>query len=128
MSFLTCRFGSCELRPTLKHCWLLSAFGKQKTKAKFMEDFEGTGESRNSSNALLSAVAKRHVVEYWTAVLDDGEEISIRKEDALKLELKDGQSIKGLVEEDYVQNRYEDGSYARSYSVDKWFEVDGNCT
>lgn len=93
-----------------------------------MDEFEGTGESRNSSNALLSAVAKHNVVEYWTAVLDDGEEISIRKEDALKLGLKDGQSIKGLVEEDYVQHRYTDGTYARSYSVEKWFDVDGNCT
>lgn len=81
-----------------------------------------------AQNPLLSAVAKRHVVEYWTAILDDGEEISIRKEDVLKLDLKDGQSIKGLVEEDYVQHRYTDGTYARSYSHEKWFEVDGNCT
>jgi hypothetical protein len=91
-----------------------------------MNTVETTTSSPHSSNAPLSAVAKLNVVEYWTAVLADGEEISIRKEDALKLGLKDGQSIKGLVEEDYFQDRFEDGSYARSYSHEKWFEVDGN--
>lgn len=93
-----------------------------------MNTVETTSVSPHSSNAPLSAVAKLNVVEYWTAILADGEEIRIKKEDALKLGLKDGQSIEGLIKEDYFQDRYEDGSYARSYNHEKWFEVDDNCT
>ena len=93
-----------------------------------MGGFEGTGESRNSSNALLSAVAKRNIVEYWTAALPNGDVVPIKLIDAQKLGLKDGQLIKGSIVETTEQHRHADGTYARSYSVDRSFKVDvQNC-
>lgn len=79
------------------------------------------------ANPMLYAVARKIVMEYWVAELPTGEKVSLKTNDVAWLDIKDGQPVNGKVIEKEVQDKYADGSYARSYSVHKWFEVESNC-
>jgi hypothetical protein len=87
---------------------------------------DGLPSAQVEQNPMLYAVAKKIVMEYWIAELSNGEKISLKTNDVAWLDIKDGQPINGKIVEKEVQDKYADGEYARSYSVHKWFEVDGN--
>ena len=69
----------------------------------------------------IKAVAKEIVIRYWVAVLPDGKEVEIRGIN--KKKLKEGMELTGDYIETDEQNKYEDGTYARSYSVIEYLQV-----
>lgn len=72
-------------------------------------------------NKNISCVVRKKVVEYFVAITPNGEEIEIRGVD--KSNLSDGQILKGAEIYTEVQDKYTDGSYARSYHVEHYLEV-----
>ena len=79
---------------------------------------------KTQGNGVLPCVTcrcKEVVIKYWVAVTPDGREVDIRGIE--NDNLKDGMELTGILMEDTVQHQYEDGSYARSYSIDEWLQV-----
>ena len=64
---------------------------------------------------------KKVVIEYFVAVTPDGDEVEIRG--IHEKNLKDGLELVGTLEEDYVQQQYENGEWSRSYTIEKWLDV-----
>ncbi len=81
---------------------------------------KSTPNSDNSST-LVTCRCKRIVVEYFVAVTPDGDEVEIRGKD--KKDLKDGEELIGELNEDCIQQRYDNGEWSRSYTIEKWLDV-----
>lgn len=65
---------------------------------------------------------KKKKVEYWVAFDPDGNEFRIKGIDQDKL--IDGMELEGEIQSNETQDRYADGSFARSVSVDTYLLVD----
>ncbi len=69
----------------------------------------------------VACIVKKKVVTYWIAVMPDGKEVEIRG--VAKNKLKNGMKLNGELMVEHVQHKDDDGSYARSYSIEEWLQV-----
>ena len=73
------------------------------------------------SQETIKCIVKKIVIERFVAITPDGKEIEIRGID--KKKIIDGMSIEGHFHSKEIQDKYSDGSYARSYHTDEWLQV-----
>ena len=78
-------------------------------------------KSKALNKALVTCRCKEKVIRYWVAITPEGKEIEIRG--IAKKNLKNGMKLTGEIFKDEVQDKYEDGSYARSFTIEEWFQV-----
>lgn len=73
------------------------------------------------NKALVTCRCKEKVIKYWVAITPEGKEIEIRG--IAKKNLKNGMKLTGEIMEDEKQDKYADGSYARSFTIEEWLQV-----
>lgn len=73
-------------------------------------------------NKNVTCVVRKKVVVYYTAITPDGLEIPIRGLDDMS-GLVDGQELIGDEINTEEQDKYSDGSYARSYHIEHYLKV-----
>lgn len=78
-------------------------------------------ETKALNKALVTCRCKEKVIKYWVAITPEGKEIEIRG--IAKKNLKNGMELTGEIIEDEVQDKYTDGSYARSFTIEEWLQV-----
>ena len=86
-----------------------------------MSEVEIKNVQPHDGKPIVTCRCKRVVIEYFVAVTPDGDEVEIRGKD--KKDLKDGEELIGELNEDWVQQQYDNGEWSRSYSIDKWLQV-----
>lgn len=73
------------------------------------------------NKAFVTCRCKEKVIKYWVAITPEGKEIEIRG--IAKKNLKNGMKLTGEIMVDEVQDKYTDGSYARSFTIEEWLQV-----
>jgi hypothetical protein len=63
----------------------------------------------------------KHV--YYTVELENGENVSLNTKNIPIGMLEDGYYIEGTITEDEIQDKYDDGSFARSFSTIREFNI-----
>ena len=70
----------------------------------------------------ITCIVKKKKVEYWVAVTPNGKKVEIRG--ISENDLYEGMQLIGVLHEDYVQQKYSDGSYSRDTTIEEYLEVD----
>ena len=73
---------------------------------------------------MKTGTVKKTVLTFYEVILKNGKKIRLTDDQVNQYSILDGQKIFGNYRTVETQNRYTNGEYARSYSIQEYFDID----